>query len=193
MNIYLSKNQQKVLNALLETAEDIIIKSDSSVKENLDSFLETVNEIKAKLDKKKVSKNGYITDPIELSCKNSTDMLIVKPREDGRAIILESKNKVPTRNGFYIFKLGRENAIKLSNYIIEYLNAWGIDYTPEDKAYSEEINVYADEVERSISISADNISFICYTDESDDYWTFLTPYKAKYFVELLLGYINNSK
>jgi hypothetical protein len=195
MNIYLSKKQRKVMNILLDTAEELINQSNLPDKENLEDFFETVMELKSKINRtKKLAKNGVVFEPVEIPCAFSDDTLILRAREDGRAIILESKNRKPNPSGYYVFHLGRENAIRLTDEIIKYLEAWGIEYTAEDKAYCEEINVYADEVERSITVSGDKVSFICYTDdENDDYWTFLTPHKAKYFVELMLGYINSTE
>ena len=193
MNLYLNKKQSGVMNLLLDTAEDLLSKADLTQRENLEDLLDTVMEIKSKVNgTKKIAKNGIMFETIEVPCLNSGDMLVIKAREDGRAIILESKNKISNVNGHFSFNLGLENSITLTNHIIKYLDAWGMEYTAEDKSYSEEINVYADEVERSISISNGKISYICYTgDKNDDHWTFLTPSKAKYFVEIMLGYIHS--
>lgn len=191
MNIYLSKKHQQLMNLLIDSAEQLMAKTpQEKVPEDL---AETLLELKSKVTGKKIAKNGLILEPIELHCHKANDVLVIRPREDGRAIILESKNRVAHKNGHYFFDLGLENSITLTNYVIQYLNHWGIDYTAEDKSYSEEIHVYADEVERSISLCNGKISYVCYTDDSDDYWTFLTPSKAKYFVELMLGYINEQQ
>jgi hypothetical protein len=186
MNLYLNKKQQHMMNLLIDSAEKLI----AGVPED---FADTLMELKSKVTGKKMAKNALILEPIEVNCLNSDEKLIVRAREDGRAIIFESKNRVAHNNGHFSFNLGLENSIMLINYMIQYLNHWGMDYTAEDKSYSEEINVFADEVERSISLSGGKISYTCYTDKDDDYWTFLTPYKSKYFVELMLGYINEQK
>ncbi|PLS19043.1 hypothetical protein CVD28_01160 [Bacillus sp. M6-12] len=192
MNLYLSKKQEKVLHVLLDTADELIQHADPSVKGNIEEIIQGVTEIKGKLTGKKgLAKNGIAFEPVEINCQSSDDKLIVRAREDGKAIILESKNRIPEKSGHFRFDLGKENAMALTNAIIPYVKAWGLEYTAEDKAYHEEINVFADEVERSISVGGGKISYICYTDnDQDDYWTFLTPSKARYFVELMLGYIN---
>ncbi|WPS85548.1 hypothetical protein SMD22_00375 (plasmid) [Brevibacillus halotolerans] len=196
MNIYFNKKQQKALNALLNTAEELITQSYITLAKDIEfeDFLNSILEIKSKVNgTKRFSKNGVLFPPIEISCINSDDKLIVRGREDGRAIILESKNRKANGMGGYSFNFSAEQLWKLTNEIIKYLDGWGISYNAEDKAYSDEINVFADEVERSISISRERISFICYTDDhTDDHWAFLTPHKAKYFAELLLGYVKLS-
>lgn len=76
----------------------------------------------------------------------------------------------------------------LSFCIDSYLKIGGtIDQIkPEDKPYSEELNVYKDEIERSITTERNGFSFICYTDQENDEWTYLTKAKLRYFIELLL-------
>lgn len=192
MNVYLTKKQKLMMNLLIDSAEDLIAKTRMSGDDIPEDFEETLMELKSKINGVKVAKNGAVFEPIEIDCLNTQDKLVVRAREDGRAVILESKDRTAHKNGHYFFHLGLENSIILTNYLIQYLDAWGIEYKAEDKSYHEEINVFADEVERSISIYDGKISYICYTDdENDDHWTFLTPHKAKYFVELMLGYINS--
>jgi hypothetical protein len=194
MQTYFNKKQVQAMNLLLNSAEELIERSEVSKKEEFEDLMDTIQEIKSKINgTKALSKNEAIFSSIEIPCRNSEDFLIVRGRDDGRAIILESKHNKKNDKGRLTFKFEQEHLLVLTNEIIKYLNAWGIEYLAEDKAYSDEINVYADGVERSISINGGRISYICYTnDEMDDHWTFLTPRKAKCFVELMLGYINSA-
>lgn len=64
----------------------------------------------------------------------------------------------------------------------------------ETKAYTEEISIYKNDVERSLFLSGDKgnlrLSLICYTDKpQDDNWINLSPAKLAYFVGLLYGYL----
>jgi len=76
----------------------------------------------------------------------------------------------------------------LSFCIDSYLKIGGTikQIKPQDKPYSEELNVYKDEIERSITTERNGFSFICYTDRENDEWTYLTKAKLRYFIELLL-------
>jgi hypothetical protein len=191
MNLYLSKKQEKALHILLNNADELVQKVDISAKEDIEELMQSVMEIREKLTGKKgLAKNGVSFEPVEIPSLSSDDILILHAREDGRAIILESKNKKPGSGGFYRFDLGKERATLFTNYLIQYLEAWGVDYQAEDKSYSEFIHVYSDEVERSIDIHNGKLSYNCYTNKKDDdHWTYLTPHNAKRMVETMLGYL----
>lgn len=65
-----------------------------------------------------------------------------------------------------------------------------VEIKKEDKAYTEEINTYRKEVERSILLIRNSILLFCYTDvEYDDNWIELTPKKYAYLIGLLYGYL----
>lgn len=63
----------------------------------------------------------------------------------------------------------------------------------EDKAYTEDINTYKNEVERTISISRRGFCLMhldVYTDvPNDDNWIDLTPKRLSYLVGILYGYL----
>lgn len=120
-------------------------------------------------------------------CKNG-DKLKTSSRSDGKAVILESVNRKSSVSGVYRFSFTKDEMNRFLDELAAYLNEWGIKYTPEDRCYSEEINVYRDLVERSISTTPgkQEFHFIAYTDSEDDYWSYLTPNKLRYFVELML-------
>lgn len=117
------------------------------------------------------------------------DKLKISTRNDGKAVILESMKRELQKFGGISFTFTEPELEKVLIELIAYLEEWGItNLTPEDKCYNEEINVFKDGVERSINTNArtKNFSFIAYTDDEDAYWTYLTPKKLKYFVELML-------
>lgn len=132
---------------------------------------------------KKISREERV-----FQCVNG-DKLKISTRNDGKAVILESENRKLWKFGGIDFTFTESELKKVLIEMIVYLEEWGItNLTPEDKCYNEEINVFKDGVERSINTNArtKSFSFIAYTDDEDAYWTYLTPKKLKYFVELML-------
>lgn len=146
--------------------------------------------MRAKLAKKKIDKTAKIEGLVVLD--EAGKKLTVTPRKDNGALILKGEraehlNK-DGRLGTILFRLKQAEFTQLMNYFHAYAILAGEDtYEIYDRAYSEELNIYKDEVERSISVAGSRISYICYTgDETDDDWTYLTPARVKECLRLML-------
>lgn len=130
---------------------------------------------------------GIYRENKKFKCKKG-DTVIVSSRYDGKAVVLESLNRPYHPSGALFFEFESGDLELFLIELVEYLSAWEIDYTPEVKCYQEEIHVFRNGCERSITVNPSNSSFnfTAYADKNDDYWTYLTPNKLRYFVELMM-------
>lgn len=113
---------------------------------------------------------------------------------------LELINKNSIKLTFKDFNNNFNNAIRIKCEREEILNLINI-LTPystkikkEDRAYTEEISTYKNEVERTLSLSGKKenlfLNLICYTNiPYDDNWIILTISKINYLLGLLYGYL----
>lgn len=115
--------------------------------------------------------------------------LLIQPRKDGKADRLIFETYQEEFNSRVMIEIAPEQVVELVNVLEEYLKI-------QDKAYTEEISTYVNEIERSLMISPGNIGvriFLdVYTDQPyDDNWMDLTPGRLTYFVGLLYGYLKS--
>lgn len=180
MNIYLNSEQEAYLKELL----------DKPSLEVSHKFGELINQqIKAKLNKKKIDKKAQL--PTESFIDKDGRELTFFPRKDNGALILKgNKDNYKKFNGHFSYNWSYTTSIQLANYLHNYAVFTGDDdYEVYTRSYSEEFNVFKDEVERSIDVQGSNLSFICYTNETDNDWTYLLPGRVKEYLRLLVAYI----
>lgn len=115
---------------------------------------------------------------------------------DTKRLIINPLHKEPIKSQSWLCVFEKTELKRFLDFCTEcYIKIGGkeSDIKPETKIYSEEINVYKDEIERSITTTKNGFSFICYTDKVDDEWTYLTKAKLRYFIELLTPSLYNKK
>ncbi|WP_336770200.1 hypothetical protein [Bacillus bombysepticus] len=185
MNLHLNDAQVKYLKDFLDNPS-LQLKGLYKNSEDL------TQELKSKLNKKKINKKAKLPS-INLIDKSGKKFTLSPRKENGAIIITINKETYPQTKGFdgrykieWDFKVG----IEIANYLHEYAIFTGDnDYTPNKDGIGDEIHVFKDEVERTVDFYASNLSFICYTDNTDDNWTYLVPSNVKNVLKMIVAYI----
>ncbi|XZH78503.1 hypothetical protein ACSW8S_16695 (plasmid) [Clostridium perfringens] len=126
-----------------------------------------------------------------------------KFEHNNQSLLIESKGKNRVKITFdsfneefnYHIRMGFLSKEAILDLIQKLESFCTLEIKKEDAAYSEEINTYKDEVERTLSLSkSGNLCTIVldvYTDKPfDDNWIDLTQRRLAYLIGLLYGYYN---
>lgn len=184
MNMYLNKEQQEVLKALLDAPSLEAM----SMFENAEELL---GQLRSKVNKKKIDKKAKLPSQTFVDTKGKE--LAFTPRKDNGAMILKAnkENYPADYKDYFRFNWDFETFISIANFLHDYAIFTGDhEYEVCQVAYCEEFNVFKDGVERSIDINGSKMSFICYTgDANDNDWTYLLPNRVKGVLRIMVAYI----
>lgn len=151
--------------------------------------LKQVEILRGKINKKKIDKKAVIADfsVEDLSGQRFTFRM---GKDNGSLLIIANKATFQKQDR-YAFKWDTSILAKLIRQFHGIHEFWGETLQfPYHKPYSEEFNVYENEVERSISLSRSGISFECYTgDQEDDNWTRIRPARMRMFLKMMNAYL----
>lgn len=186
---YINEEQMKLFQALLDYPS---LQASHAVEDSERVLL----EIREKANKKRIDKKAKL--PSKSFVDKRGNELFFSPGPDNGAIMLTadkaSYSNKKEQSGFS-YEWDYSTVVEIANYLHEYAIFTGDDgYEVYNYAYSEEFNVFRDEVERSINFGADSLSFLCYTDdETDDNWTYLVPWNVKEALKITVSHLFNDK
>lgn len=185
MNLYLNAEQVKYLKDFLDNPS-------LQIKGIYKNAEELSQELKSKLNKKKIDKKAKLPS-LNLTDKSGKEFSLSPGEDNGTIIITINKETYPVTKGFdgrYDIEWNFKTGIEIANYLHEYAIFTGDDdYTPNKDGIGDELHVFKDEVERTVDFYASNLSFICYTDKTDDNWTYLVPGNVKNVLKMMVAYI----
>jgi len=185
---YLNEEQMEAFQALLDYPS---LQAKHEVKE----FERVLLEIREKANKKRIDKSAKL--PSESFVDKNGNELFFSPGPDNGAIMLtvdKSSYKKRREQSGFSYEWDYPTVVGIANYLHNYAIFTGDNtYKVYAYAYSEEFNVFRDEAERSISFSADSLSFLCYADEDDDNWTYLAPWNVKEVLKITVSYLFNNE
>lgn len=182
---YLNEEQMKLFQALLDYPS---LQAMHEVEDSERVLL----EIREKANKKRIDKKAQL--PSDSFTDKNGNELFFSPGPDNGAIMLtvdKSSYKKRREQNNFSFDWDYSTVVGIANYLHTYAIFTGDDeYKVYSHPYSEEFNVFRDEAERSISFSADSLSFLCYTDdENDDNWTYFVPWNVKEVLRTIVSYL----
>lgn len=152
--------------------------------------LPAINSLRMKLKRKKIDPNTVVPS-FTLTDINGQVLTFTPAPDKNSLLLIAERDTFRNKRGGYALRWDTATLVELTNYLVGIARLYGETLVfPYHRGYSEEFNVYEQEVERTLSLNSTGLSFDCYTDNpEDDNWTRLRPSRLRETLKLFTAYL----